>query len=205
MLLKTNFRCFYNYFRSYAHYIRSAFPSTTGSTFSFSATQSGTSGASAPVQQPSFGTNTFGKTTTAPTTGGLGGLQPAAPTTGFPSLTGTSTFGGMSAPATSFGTNLGTFGGMQSSMFNMGSQPPQGQQGNVHPSNVRQEEYRGQSRFVEYRSKYAPYLDLTRHEWDMPTDGIQVGELCNQFKKFRFDFTSVNMSCISFLLSNRRP
>ena len=201
MLLKTNFRCFYNYFRSYAHYIRSAFPSTTGSTFSFSATQSGTSGASAPVQQPSFGTNTFGKTTTAPTTGGLGGLQP----TGFPSLTGTSTFGGMSAPSTSFGTNLGTFGGMQSSMFNMGSQPPQAQQGNVHPSNVRQEEYRGQSRFVEYRSKYAPYLDLTRHEWDMPTDGIQVGELCNQFKKFRFDFTSVNMSCISFLLSNRRP
>ena len=55
----------------------------------------------------------------------------------------------------------------------MASQQPQGiaQQ----QSNIRQEEYRDQSRILEYKSKYASYLDLTKHEWDMPTDGIMVG------------------------------
>ena len=110
--------------------------------------------------------------------------QPWTSTTssGFPSFgsnPGTNTFGGMNPPATSFGSTLGTFGGMQSSMFNTGAQFQQGNT-NHQPSNVRLEEYRGQSRFVEYKSKYAPYLDLTKHEWDMPTDGIQIGRYLHQ-------------------------
>ena len=189
---------------SSAHYNRLAFPSTTGTSFNFAGTQpgTGTGGTTTQAQPPAFGSNTFGKPTT---------MQPSTTSTTFP----TNTFGGVNAPVTSFGTNLGTFGGMQSSMFSMGAQSNQGQQNNLSLSNnIRQEEYRGQSRFVEYRSKYAPYLDLTKHEWDMPTDGIQIGASCDDmffFLLFTFCIVSIvkkftqhrfiensSSSCISF-------